>query len=170
MRTQAWAALALVAALCLVVAVPVAAKSPERPFGGVVTGQAAPVMTPSDCPSGAVGRYAAAGTGQMLHLGRMAYTVTHCAFMSSPVDGYIGPGTIKLTAANGDTLVLTEISGTFKFDQPMPKTTTSHAAISWKVASGTGRFEGAAGSGTAAGDASMVTGVEVMRFTGTISY
>jgi hypothetical protein len=169
MRKPPWVALLLAAALCLVVAAPVAAKDPVRPFGGRVVGVDSAEMNPADCPAGAAARYHSAGTGRLLHLGLVRYTVTHCVFMDSPVDGHIGPGTVTITAANGDMLVLAETSGTFVFDQPMPMT-TSTAEISWTVASGTGRFAGATGSGTGAGVGDMVEGITPMAFTGTISY
>ena len=170
MKTRFWTALLAAAALCLVVAVPAAAKDPVRPFGGcsvgVGTGSA-----PTDCPAGAFGRYVEEGTGQLLHLGSIHYIVSHCVVMDSPVDGHIVPGgSVTYTAANGDTLVMTETSGSFTFDQPMPMTTTSIAEITWQVAGGTGRFAGATGSGTGAGVGNMVTGVNVMHFAGTIAY
>ncbi len=170
MKTRSWTALLAAAALCLVVAVPVAAKDPVRPFGGWSVGLGGS-LPPTDCPAGAVARYVEEGTGQLLHLGRIHYTVSHCVIMDSPVDGHVAPGgTVTYTAANGDMLVMAETSGTFKFDLPMPMTTTSMAEITWEVLSGTGRFADATGSGTGAGVGDMVTGVNVMHFAGTIAY
>lgn len=170
MMKRSWAALLLAAALCLAIAAPVAAKDPVRPFGGWVAGVDSAELNPTDCPAGWMLRYFSAGTGQLLHLGRVRFTVTHCVVMDSPVDGRSGPGTITITAADGDTLSLTETGGTFKFDQPMPMTTTSDAKLAWVVAGGTGRFVGATGSGTGAGTSDMVAGTTVVSFTGTISY
>ena len=96
-----------------------------RPFGGWTLGHDTADMPPTDCPAGAVARYHSAGTGHLLHLGRVQFAVTHCVFMDSLVKGHIGPGTVTITAANGDTLVLAETSGTLTFDKPMPDTATS---------------------------------------------
>jgi hypothetical protein len=163
-------AVLVAAALCLVVAAPVAAKDPVRPFGGWVAGVDSAAFDPTDCPAGWMIRYSSAGTGQLLHLGRVQFAVTHCVIMDSPVAGRSGPGTITIMAANGDTLLLTETGGTFTFDQPMPLTTTSDAKLAWVVAGGTGRFAGATGSGTGVGSSDMVAGTTVVSFTGIISY
>ena len=149
MKRMVWAT-ALVAALCLAFAAPVAAKNPVRPFAGWTNGTDSFDLAAPGCEAGAVIRYHDAGSGQFLHLGRVHVEVTHCTYMDSGTAGHFGPGTITITAANGDTLVLRQ-AGSFVFDQPMPSALTSSIRLSWTVVGGTGRFDDARGPERAPG-------------------
>lgn len=120
------------------------------PVKAVFEGSDYIVMPPTDCPPGAWWRYFFEGTGQMSHLGRVHIDVTHCTtFDPATGTGFFGPGTMTVTAMNGDVLVL-EDTGTFVFDG-----VDSQIDLHWTVLEGTGRFVGATGGG----DASVATNV-----------
>jgi hypothetical protein len=167
MKRMFWA-VALGAALCLAFAAPVAAADPVRPFGGhdrVVD----TFIAPTTCPEGALWRYAATGTGVFLHLGKSAVEVTHCTFVDfASGTGTFGPGTITMTAANGDELHLVH-SGTFSLVMT-PEGLTSAFDMTWVVVGGTGRFAGAAGSGTTHGWSLLSTGITAATYAGEIAY
>ena len=167
MKRTFWVA-TLVAALCLAFVAPVAAADPARPFAGhdrVVD----TLIAPTNCPEGAAWRYAATGTGTFLHLGRSAVSVTHCTFVDmASGTGTFGPGTITLTAANGDELRLVH-RGTFTLVMA-PDGLTSVFDMTWVVAGGTGRFTGATGSGTTHGSSLLSTGITAASYEGEISY
>lgn len=167
MKRMFWAT-ALVAALCFASAVPVAAADPARPFGGhdrVVD----TFTAPTTCPEGALWRYSGAGTGQFLHLGDTSVAVTHCTFVDfASGTGRFGPGTVTLTAANGDVLRLVH-RGWFRLVNA-PDGLTSVFDIDWVVVGGTGRFEGATGAGTAHGSSLLSTGTTAASYHGEIAY
>lgn len=100
------------------------------------------VPAPVHCPAGATWEYHFEGTGQMSHLGRVDVELVHCTtFDFASGTGFFGPGTMEITAKNGDTLVVAEW-GTFVFDG-----VDSIVDLEWSVLSGTGRFVGAGGGG-----------------------
>lgn len=155
------------AALCLVVAAPVAAGSGGvRPFETWTSGTDS-MGDASPCPAGALLRYVSVGSGSMQHLGLTGLMVSHCVWVDSPTTGHFGAGTMTFTAANGDTLVLAQ-QGTYQFDAFPP--TTSTVEMTWVVVGGTGRFADAEGSGSGAGSSDMVAGTSRMHLSGTISY
>jgi uncharacterized membrane protein len=167
MKRAFWAA-ALGAALCLALAAPVAAANPARPFAGHDR-VADTMLPPSDCPGGATWRYSAAGTGVFLHLGQSSVSVTHCTFVDmASGTGNFGPGTITITAANGDDLRLVH-QGTFRLAMT-PDGLTSVFDMTWVVAGGTGRFAGATGSGTTHGSSLLSTGITAASYQGEIAY
>lgn len=167
MKRMFWAS-ALVAALCLAFAAPAAAADPARPFAGhdrVVD----TFIAPTTCPAGALWRYAATGTGRFLHLGRASVSVTHCTFVDfASGTGTFGPGTITLTAANGDELHLVH-RGTFSLVMA-PDGLTSVFDMTWAITGGTGRFAGATGAGTTHGSSLLSSGITAASYEGEIAY
>jgi len=144
----------------------------EVPIAGVLTG-ADSYGDPSTCPAGAVWRYLQSGTGELSHLGAVTVATTHCTWLDSASTGHAGPGTITLTAANGDTLVLAH-QVTFEFGMPTPGHILSLIDLDWVVVGGAGRYEGATGTGGGSGvsDIDVVTGASATAVTlwGTIAY
>jgi hypothetical protein len=160
--------IALVAALCLGVAAPVSAADPARPFAGHDR-VADTLLAPSGCPAGAAWRYSATGTGWFLHLGIASVAVTHCTFVDMATGtGTFGPGTITLTAANGDQVDLVE-QGTFRIEMT-PDGLASAFHMTWVVAGGSGRFAGGTGSGTTHGSSLLSTGITTASYQGEIAY
>lgn len=160
--------IALVAALCLGVAAPVSAADPARPFAGHDR-VADTLLAPSGCPAGAAWRYSATGTGWFTHLGITSVAVTHCTFVDMTTGtGSFGPGTITLTAANGDRVELVQ-QGTFSLLMT-PDGLTSSFDMTWVVVGGTGRFAGASGSGTTHGSSLLSTGITTASYRGEIAY
>lgn len=120
----------------------------EVPIAGALVGlEEEPDSTSKGCTSvGAplLWRFTSEGFGTVSHMGRVSYHFTHCTH----VDLTITEGVLTLTAANGDTLVL---HYTAHVTQYTPGDPVAVWEQEWSVASGTGRFEGATGSGV--GDA-----------------
>jgi hypothetical protein len=167
MKRMVWAT-ALVAVLCLTFAAPVSAGGHLRPFAGRDR-VADTLVTPTTCPAGASWRYTATGTGQFLHLGRTSVSVTHCTFVDfASGTGTFGPGTITLTAANGDEVHLVQ-RGTFRLVDT-PQGLTSVFNMSWVVVGGTGRYEAARGSGMTHGSSLLSTGITAATYLGVIAY
>jgi hypothetical protein len=103
------------------------------------------VPPPAHCPTGTSWEYHFEGIGQMSHLGRVDIEVVHCTTMDfASGTGFFGPGTITVTAKNGDALVMAD-TGTFTFDG-----IDSVIDLDWSVLGGTGRFLGATGEGDGA--------------------
>lgn len=159
---------ALVGALLLVGATPAWASAPVRPFSGITYGVDS-YGDPSECPQDQPIPYVNTGSGQVTHLGAVKVEIFHCTFFD-PVSGSgrFGPGTITLTAANGDTLTLADW-GTFRFVQT-PDALLSYIDLEWEVIGGTGRFEGATGSGGGAPVGDVMAGTTTVTFRGSISY
>ena len=167
MKRMIWTT-SLVAALCLALAAPVAAADPARPFAGHDR-VADTFSPPTTCPDGALWRYSGAGPGQFRHLGRTSVSVTHCTFVDmASGTGTFGPGTITLTAADGDELYLVH-RGTFSLVMA-PDGLTSVFDMTWVVAGGTGRFASATGSGTTHGSSLLSTGITAASYGGEIAY
>ena len=106
------------------------------------------------------------GTGIASYLGRST-NVNHIT-VSGPAScpgGFANINVETLTAANGDTLVLTG-----PHDQACPTGPTAvHGTGDWTVTGGTGRFAGATGHGTFDGGADFNQGTFSFQLTGTIS-
>ncbi len=156
------------ATICLVLASPVAADSAVTvPIHGSVGGHDG-MSAPDTCPAGAGARYTGTGGGEFSHLGAVDFVITHCTWLDSPTTGHFGPGTVTLTAANGDRLVLAD-SGTFEIvmgaSGPL-----SLIQLDWTVIGGTGRFAHAAGSGTASPVGDLVANYTSGTFDGVIQY
>ena len=158
---------ALVAVVLLTVAMSAtsaAAANHARPFLGITIGQdsaGAPL-----CP-GASLQYLSSGTGQVAHLGRVTFEVSHCTWFDPvSMSGTFGPGTITFTAANGDRLILAD-SGKFAFNADA---SLSIIDLHWSAIGGTGRFESAGGAGGGAGFSDLIGGTTTMAFWGSISY
>ena len=167
MRKQSWVAVLIAATLCLAVAAPAVAKDPVRPFGGWTVGHDTADFSKPGCPADAFIRYGSIGAGQMLHLGHVDVVVTQCTWLDLATGtGSFDLGTITLTAANGDVLVLAH-KGTFSL-------VPSKIEMTWTVApGGTGRFADATGSGTGTGTSVGAGTPESMTsvwLSGTISY
>jgi len=169
--TRLFRATVLFAALMLLSASTVSAThgQPDRevPFGGGGT-TADSYGDPSTCPPEAHHRYFSAGQSIFTHLGLVTAEVTHCTWVDSATTGHFGPGTNTLTAANGDTLVLSQ-RGTFEFFLT-PDGLFSFVDLEWVAISGTGRFEGATGSGQAAVLGDIWAGTSTAIYWGTIAY
>jgi hypothetical protein len=88
--------------------------------------------------------YVSVGTARVSHLGSGSVVVDHCSKWTVPGSlGAFGEGTITLTAANGDQLVLNDW-GTFEVIDGL-----AYIDLFWEVNGdlSTGRFAGATGSG-----------------------
>lgn len=170
--TKTFRILALVAIIGLIGAVPaMAVPDSGVPLKGSIVGVDA-YGDPSTCPAGTSWRYFSTGPLQMSHLGGGDSDVTHCTvFNEETGTGTFGNGTITLTAANGDSLVLAQ-SGTFYIEgDPSP----GGGGLSiidgqWTVVDGEGRFEGATGNGTLTGVSDLDAGTTTIHFTGSIVY
>ncbi len=173
MKWKLWSA-AVAAVLCLAVAAPAAASDPGRPFGGWATGADENDANATGCPAGTFIRYTSTGTGGLLHLGRVHVVVTHCTRLDPATGaGWFDDGTITITAANGDTLILDQ-QGTFQLSPwGAPPPWASDVQLTWDVVGGTGRFQDATGSGVGTGSSDGV-GLEgsstTLWFSGTIAY
>ena len=166
MKRNMLAAVLASAALCLALAAPVAATDPEVPFGGHTAGTDT-YLPPVGCPAGASWLHMGDAQGELLHLGRVHLVNSHCTWEDpATLSGHFGPGTMTLTAANGDQLVLAE-QGTYTIDVVA---LAAYPVGSWVVVDGTGRFAGASGAGTFAGVSDFVSGISTLRFSGSISY
>lgn len=173
MKRMFWAT-ALVATLCLAFAAPIVAADPARPFGGLSTGVDTTDTSATGCPVGTFIRYGSTGTGKFLHLGRVLVVVTHCTRLDPATGaGWFDDGTITITAANGDTVVL-DHQGTFQLSPwGTPPPWAGDIELTWDVVGGTGRFEEATGSGVGTGFSDGVGlegGTTTLSFSGEIAY
>ena len=82
-------------------------------------------------------KFTTTGTGNVSHLGNVDFTLVNC---TSPLADPMSTGTITFEAANGDELVIAH-TGYFEMGESVT------AFYAWDVESGTGRFDGAVGSG-----------------------
>ena len=82
-------------------------------------------------------KFTTTGTGNVSHLGKVDFTLVNC---TSPLADPMSTGTITFEAANGDELVIAH-TGYFEMGESV------QAFYAWDVESGTGRFDGAVGSG-----------------------
>lgn len=164
---------ALLAALTLVAATPAAATrgQPDRevPFSAVSVGPSTDGYgpPPSACP-GAAWQFFSSGTSEVTHLGLAANHVSQCTWLDSPTTGHFASSTVTFTAANGDTLILSQW-GTFTTVMT-PDSFTSYVDLEWVVVGGTGRFEGANGSGEGSVVGDILANSSAATYWGTITY
>jgi hypothetical protein len=144
-----------------------ALASSQVPFRASITSQGTPVT--QNCPSLC---FASAGTGTAAHLGRFTSTGPIVATgVTFPAPGEIQLSTVEhfvWTAANGDTVFVTNYATGVEDLAIMTGSYTSH----WSITGGTGRFDGATGSGTASGTLQAGNGSTltiVSTFVGTVS-
>ncbi len=142
---------ALGAVMLLCLAGPVAATDPARPISGHDVGSSPieylnPAAPGHGCPVGTMFYVEGPSVGNLAHLGRVTVTYSHCASadMSKGTGWTTAPGTMTITAANGDRLTLA-YSGTFQI--AMPSMATATGRFAWVVTGGTGRFADATGAG-----------------------
>jgi hypothetical protein len=170
MRKRSWIAVLVAAALCLAFAAPVAAADPVRPFDGRFTTTDSFDLTHPGCPDDAFLRADVTGHGPFLHLGWTRIHFTHCSWLDFATGaGRTGVGEMTLTAANGDTLLMS-YHGTFQMD-PWPDFVSSTVGtLPWTVVGGSGRFANATGSGVGHGFGIMASGGSTYWLSGAISY
>lgn len=155
--------------LALAQAVPAAAADPARPFRGSGSGTDS-MGAPTGCPDWAQWRYDSTGTMYVTHLGLASFHVSHCSAMTGGPHGIFGAGTMTYTAANGDTLVISDW-GTFDLtlgSGGAPE--RSEIDLEYEIVGGTGRFADAEGSGHGAGYSVLAKGLTTMTLWGEISY
>ena len=129
------------------IALPVPAAD-SVPFRAIF--QTVPVPTGS-CGPGCIA-LEIGGAGQATHMGRTV--IAGPSQVIIPLGQQIGTST--LTAANGDTIVIV-FAGTVDFEGPTPADPVSFQGA-WDVIGGTGRFDGATGSGIYSGNAAGPSG------------
>jgi len=105
------------------------------------------------------------GTGRSTHLGRSTDEATVVITAPPDANGCIpNVQTHTLTAANGDTLTLTN------FDLACPEGPgLFHGTGEWQVTGGTGRFSGATGGGTLSGHIDFIAAQYTLDLSGGIS-
>lgn len=138
------------------------------PIGGALVGfdEEPDILAKGCTPVGAplLWRFTSEGSGTVSHLGRVTYHFTHCTH----VDLTITEGVLTLTAASGDTMVL---NYTAHVTQYTPGDPVAVWEQEWTVADGTGRFEGATGSGVGDGMTYVPPlGYTELRIAGTMAY
>jgi hypothetical protein len=112
-------------------------------------------------------RYTTKGTGNVSHLGTVDFVLDNCSMLNpGHTAGVIAYGTITFTAANGDVLVITH-KGTSATVFPV-----ATAQYTWKIVSdkGTGRFDGATGSGTSQALTHITDEMSTITLLGVINY
>lgn len=121
----------------------------EVPIRGSVVGlDPGPDFEDPEClAAGATWRFESSGTGHLAHLGKVDFDLANCTTWYPPPEGDFRleiAGTMTFNAANGDELVISHhATGVF-----VPGSATVPWTITeWVVHDGTGRFEGATGSG-----------------------
>lgn len=148
-RRRGAVAFALGVTLLLSLATPVVAAGHARPFLGYGTGK--DVLGPpiAGCPATSIWFFKEDGTGFFTQMGRVSYTFGQCAAADFTTgDGWTtAPGSMTITGAHGDRLLLS-YEMTFHAT-PMPVPTTAQAHIKWVVTGGSGRFAAARGFGVA---------------------
>lgn len=162
-----------IALLSLALAVPASAATGVPIKGTVLGGGPPPDLEAPGCVD-AIWRFNNSGTGNMSHLGKVEYSLTHCTYP----DFTFGDGTITFTAANKDTLVIAQEG----VCNPIADETGFIGFTcegTWTVVDGTGRFAHAMGSGSLdivgdvpGGDAvfGLPDGMMQTHFDGTIVY
>jgi hypothetical protein len=104
---RAWVVLTVLALAFTVMALPVSADQPARPFKGHIAGPVTfqPGTDPfsdATCPYHGGLATLSQGSGTVTHMGRVEMSARHC----TPLDIEAVAGKMILTAANGDQLVL----------------------------------------------------------------
>jgi hypothetical protein len=132
------------------------------PFGADL--QTVPVPT-GLCGPGCIA-FEIGGNGQATHMGRTEIAgPSHVQLDATDPTLGTQTGTSTLTAANGDAIVIA-FAGTVHFLAPPPTGAVSFEGT-WELIDGTGRFEGANGSGTYSGTAEGPAGD--LRLVGRVS-
>jgi hypothetical protein len=131
----------------------------QVPFKGDLSLLNVPAADSTGCPAQTV-RFNVTGGGHVTHMGAVTNAQVVCL---NPAD-LTFTGEFTLTASNGDT-VSAQISG-----HAVP---VSGPVImvygQFVITGGTGRFEGATGSGTGTGPINLLTGLGTHHLDGTIS-
>ena len=118
--------------------------------------------TPS-CPSQFGGTLS--GSGKGTHLGVISLSARDCI---TPMQNYfISNGNLTITAANGDNITGTYSGSFIPTDNP---SIYMYDDFTIQITGGTGRFTGAAGSGTLEGTSNVKTGQGVVEGIMSISY
>jgi len=164
---------AIVAVLTLMSALPTLATrgNPDQavPIAGWTAGTDSFAAPDEGCLPGDLWRYEHVGTGQVAHLGTVQVFVTHCTRLTGMTTGEAGPGTMTMTAANGDQLFFTHF-GTFEVTVGPAGPVESIVSLEWEIVGGTGRFAGATGSGDGAGVSDLAMMTTAMSYWGSITY
>jgi hypothetical protein len=106
------------------------------------------------------------GVGLATHLGRMEGTGSNCTSFNLATEAVpIWNGLATFVAADGSSITMT-----YQGVQDAPVDGRATAASTFKVISGTGRFEGATGSWTSSEVIDFTTGTDRGSFSGWISY
>ncbi len=115
------------------------------------------------CPSQFGGTLS--GSGKGTHLGVISLSASDCII---PMQNYfISNGNLTITAANGDKLTGTYSGSFIPTDNP---SIYMYDDFTIQITGGTGRFAGAAGSGTLEGTSNVKTGQGVVEGTMSVSY
>lgn len=115
------------------------------------------------CPSQFGGTVS--GSGKGTHLGVISLSGSDCII---PMQNYfISNGNLTITAANGDKLTGTYSGSFIPTDNP---SIYMYDDFTIQITGGTGRFAGAAGSGTLEGTSNVKTGQGVVEGTMSVSY
>jgi hypothetical protein len=118
-----------------------------NPIEGTLTGEHSVNPEAPDCPPGSSWRFDSSGSGSITDLGDVDFVLTQCTVFDPEAGaGTFGHGTLTLTTAEGDTLVLAQAGhagGVPGAEGLIGWTMGGH----WDVASGTGQFEGVSGHG-----------------------
>jgi hypothetical protein len=97
------------------------------------------------------------------HLGKSSIRFEALTAFTSPTTLVLLGGHFELTAANGDILLAIYTAGHADL-------AAGTYYLEWEFAGGTGRFQGATGSGTTDGSIDFASGVQVAVNQGTLSY
>lgn len=163
--------LAAVALLITGVVAPANAGPAARPFSGNVHGMVSfvpvgPVVCPPTDLFLGVLQTRSKATGTATHLGRTTFETQHC----TPLGDQITGGTETLTAANGDQIFVTYSGNApFNLGTSVPGVTVIDMSGPFTIVGGTGRFDGASGSGTMNATV-LFEGLDVQYWPGTWSW
>ena len=106
------------------------------------------------------------GVGIATHLGHMEGTGSNCTSFDLTTEAVlIWDGLATFVAADGSSITMS-----YEGAQDAPVAGRATAANTFTVISGTGRFEGAAGSWTSSEVIDFTTGIDLGAFSGWISY
>jgi len=141
-------------AVMLAYSCPVAANPHSRPFVVTLVGHANPIFTSDPC----IIINDEAGTGQATHMGHITWSSHETVNQCTNPEGADVDGAFVLTAANGD-----QVFGTYQTIAQLDFATFQVSASGqFTITGGTGRFDGASGSGTIGADGSLLPPFEVL--------
>ncbi len=155
---------AAVTTLIALLAPTVHAQKPAVPFKASLKTQETLGFNPAACPATFL-QGTTVATGNATHMGSVTMLSTDCVVQA---DGQImfTDGQLLLTAANGD-----QVNATYSgMLLPGAEAPVYSLTGSYTVVGGTGRFEGATGSGSLQGSSNIVTGQGSYTATGVIRY